>query len=142
MNFDVYTGKHSRKNPNVSLGQEVVVHPMEPFLHQNRHVYFDRYFTSVDLMEYLYQHDTYACGTVMPNRKGLPPAVKKAKLKTRGERIQMQKGPLMSTVWRDKRQIFMLSANQERGADEETGVPTVVTRYNICMGGVGKSDQL
>ena len=130
------------KNQEVTLVEEVIMHLMEPFLHQNRHVYFDRYFTSPSLMECLHQHDTYACGTVMPNRRGLPPAMKKAKLKERGECIQKQKAPLVATEWRDKRQIHMLSTSQDPGVDEDSGAPHLVSRYNKGMGGVDKSDQL
>ena len=49
-------------------------------LDKGHHVYMDNYYSSPELFSELYFRQTYACGTVRQNRKGLPNAVKKAKL--------------------------------------------------------------
>ena len=50
-------------------------------LDKGHHIYMDNYYTSPELFSELYYRETYACGTVRQNRKGLPLSVKKAKLK-------------------------------------------------------------
>ena len=101
------------------------------------------FFSSVPLMTHLSQHGTYACGTVLSNCKGLPDEVKNAKLQQRGDLLQLQKGPLMATVYKDKRQISMLSTSQPPGMTtvDDKATPTVIAGYNKNMGGVDKSDQ-
>ena len=127
----------------VSLGHEVVDKLASEYYNQNRHLYLDRFFASVPLMQHLSQNGTYACATVMATRKGLPDEVRRAKLKERGELLQLQKGPLMATVYKDKRQIYLLTDNQPPGMTTVSGKATanVVGGYNKNMGGVNKSDQ-
>ena len=65
LNMDVYTGKSDR--PTVDgrgLGHKVVSFLTEPFYNKYHHVYFDNFFTSLDLLEDLEENGTYACGTV------------------------------------------------------------------------------
>ncbi|KAJ8299337.1 LOW QUALITY PROTEIN: hypothetical protein KUTeg_023397 [Tegillarca granosa] len=76
------------------LGNDVVWELTEDYHNQNRHIYFDRLFSSVILAEHLNLVNTYVCGTIMQNRKGLPDSIKKAKLKKQGDIIQEQKGDM------------------------------------------------
>ena len=76
----------------------------------------------------------------MTNRKGLPPTIKAAKLKRRGELVQTQKGNMIATAFRDKRQITFLSTCEQPGVSAD-GKPFVNISYNENMGGVDKSDQ-
>ena len=50
-------------------------------LHKGHHCYMDNYFSSPEFFQELYDAETFACGTVWKNRKGLPIAVSSAKLK-------------------------------------------------------------
>ncbi|KAK3709775.1 hypothetical protein RRG08_028808 [Elysia crispata] len=79
LGYDVYTGKASCKNPRKPLGFEVVDSLCSPHSGKGHHVYVDRFFNSVDLAEHLSEKGTYLCGTIMSNRKGLPPAMKRKK---------------------------------------------------------------
>ena len=139
--FDVYTGKKRDGVRQHGLGYDVVWNLSLPFHNQNRHLYFDRFFTSTTLAEHLTTAGTYMCGTIMANRKGLPVEVKKAKLKRTGELIQMQKGNIMATSYKDKRQITFLSTTSPPGV-VENGKPHVNVDYNKHMGGVDRFDQL
>ncbi|KAL8618547.1 hypothetical protein ACOMHN_021816 [Nucella lapillus] len=73
----------------------------------------------------------------------LNPIIDSSMLANRGDLLQMQQGSLMATVYRDKRQILMLSTNQPPGntvtGDKET--PTINAAYNENIGGVDKCDQ-
>ena len=87
--FDVYTGKGTFSSANGS-------HPMDPqctrttmlvlgllekfkLLDKGHRVYMDNYYTSPELLEELYFRETYACGTVRNNRKGMPITMKAMK---------------------------------------------------------------
>ena len=85
--FHIYTGKKGPCISNASrpLDQEVtkttkiVLGLLEStnLLDKGHHVYMDNYYTSPELFSELYYRETYSCGTVRLNRKGLPNAVKK-----------------------------------------------------------------
>ena len=95
-------------------------------------MYVDRFFNSVDLATHLFFHITYLCGTILHNRKGLPPFVK-LKLKTRGELRQMQRSNLVVTSYQDKRTITLISTNQVMGPAAD-GCPHPLIDYNRFMG--------
>jgi hypothetical protein len=82
------------------------------------------------------------CGTIVANRKGLPIEVKKKNLKKQGEMVQMQRGNMIATSFKDKRQITFLSTCAPPDYDERTGKPYVNIMYNKHMGGVDRFDQL
>ena len=89
----------------------------------------------------LLKNKTYACGTVNTNRKGLPSEVKGKKVKP-GHTAFYQKDELMLTVWKDKKQINILSTNASAHVDSYTLKPESVQIYNKFMGGVDRNDQL
>ena len=66
-----YLGKEGDA-PAVNLGAQVVKNLVEPIKGTNCNATCDRYFTSVDLFEELYNDNYTAVGTVMPNRRHLP----------------------------------------------------------------------
>ena len=79
--FDVYQGKVSdaRKSSaeddessNFGLGENIVKEMTDDLLNKNHEVYFDNFFTSVPLIEYLKTNDVNAVGTVRTIRKALP----------------------------------------------------------------------
>ena len=85
------------------------------------HVYFDNYFTSIELLEELLQRETYGSGTVRSNHKGLPedlrPASKSKKkenapcfanthkdfLKKSEDSVTFQKGAISCVAWLEKK---------------------------------------
>ena len=80
--FDVYQGKVTDANVTSTpddnegnkfgLGEQVVQTMAMDLLKKNHEVYFDNFFTSVPLMEYLKENGVNAGGTVRLNRKALP----------------------------------------------------------------------
>ena len=90
--FEVYTGK---KGDSVEhgLGATVVKNLSNDLHHTYRHLYFDNFFSSVDLLLDLLRIGLYECGTLRTNRKGFPaelkPCMKKG-LAVRGESRKVQ----------------------------------------------------
>ena len=67
---------------------------------KNHAVFFDNFFSSVNLAEDLLAEKTTCYGTIRPNRKGWPlPNNKKQKP---GEVKMKQKGQLVAVQWTDK----------------------------------------
>jgi hypothetical protein len=124
------------------LGYRVVTDLMGPYLGMYHHVYFDRFFTSPTLIEHLEQNRTYSCSTVMLNRRRLPDDAKRLKLRRRGDTVFRQKGNEVLTVWKDKRQVNLLSTNSNAKMVDNPRKPEAVIKYNAHMGGVDKRDQL
>ena len=89
----VYTGSESNKlvkrnatlDPSCSITTKTVMGLLEArnLLDVHRHVWFDNWFNSVELLEELLARDTYGVGTIRTNQKDLLKAVvgKTVKLK-------------------------------------------------------------
>ena len=153
--FKVYLG-HTGNVTEHGLGYNVVT-SLTDNLHQScRHVYFDNFFTSIPLMERLFDCGLYSCGTVRANRKGFPSDLKKPRdVKNRGDMRLRQKGRsnLTAAVWKDKRLVHTLSTlsnpNGDMQAQRRVGPniinirqPAAIFAYNQYMGGVDLHDQL
>ena len=73
--FQVYTGKEGNSTEH-GLGAKVVKSLTANLSGSYRHVYFDNYFSSVDLLLDLQRSGLYGSGTLRLNRKGFPPQLK------------------------------------------------------------------
>ena len=121
------------------------------------HVYFDNFFSGIDLLIDLHRLGLYGCGTLRSNRKGFPsdlkPFVKKG-LHNRGDSETRQSGELTVSVWQDSRPVVVIATNScplepssvtrrmRDGTTTSIPCPQSVLQYNKCMGGVDHSDQL
>ncbi|GFU47064.1 piggyBac transposable element-derived protein 4 [Trichonephila clavipes] len=108
----------------------------------------DNFYTSPELAELLIDCKTDICGTLRPNRKGLPVSFKSSTLK-KGEIIAFQKGKMCVLKWKDKKPLHMLSTFHNadmmevkaKKGDSVKLKPKAVVFYNNSMGGVDRSDQ-
>ena len=151
--FTVYTGAEINDvAPTHDLGYRVVMQLMGNYLHQQRHVYADNYFTSVKLASDLLRSGTYMCGTTRSNRREYPNTLASALLQP-GESLKWTNGDnVMLLKWRDKRDVFMIATNdagldvvrrvRRHNTEVDLPVPSCVKRYNSLMGGVDRLDQL
>ena len=78
--FQVYTGR--QENHEVGLGAHVVKTLTSDLKNKYHHVYFDNFFTSVQLLEQV-EEGIYSCGAARKDRKGFPLALKAHGLKER-----------------------------------------------------------
>ena len=151
--FQIYTGRVSN-NTEKDLSSRVLMDLVRPIANKGHHIYCDSFFSSPALFKQLVESGTYACGTVKSNRKGMPLSLRTTKLKTQGEMVQLQKGELLATAWRDKRTLNVLSTNtsnqpltsvkrkQKDGAIKDVPCPQAIKLYNQFMNGVDRADQL
>ena len=113
-------------------------------------LYKDSFFSSPELFDDLVKKQIYCCGTVRPNRRGMPqdPRPKTTKLKREDIRVRTM-ADLTAILWRDKRDVFMLTnihnAPEEGNFCNEGGKaikPQTVKDYNHHMGYVDKGDRM
>lgn len=76
--FSVYTGKE--ESVEKGLAAKVVKNLSQPLAGGNYHVFFDNFFSTVDLFDDLLEDGIYACGTFRRDRKGVPQVIKDVKL--------------------------------------------------------------
>ena len=151
--FQVYTGKEGNI-PEKGLGERVVKDLTKDIWGKYHHVYCDNYFTSIPLFEDLFANRTYACGTIRTNRKGVPHAISRSKLRRQGEVVQRQKNNMVATAWHDKRTVTLLATNsnpldvtevlrkQRDGRIVPVPCPRALKQYTLYMNGVDRADQL
>ena len=90
--FGIYLGRENNQTTH-GPGYNVVMQ-LTDLLHCTfRMVFFDNFFTGVQLLKDLLANGLYACGTVRPNRKGFPDQLKKpATVRHRGDMKVLQYG--------------------------------------------------
>ena len=146
--------------PEMGLGEAVVLR-LSQTLPEECKVYFDRFFTSLPLLDALSDKSIKATGTIMKNR--IPKAVKiptQKDLKNRGAsqcsvRQDPAKGPLGITTWLDNKPVVLASNHEGIRPEDEcrrwskrdrkfiyVRRPAVVRFYNKSMGGVDLLDRM
>lgn len=119
-------------------------------LYKGYHVYMDNYYNSPELLDTLYLRDTAGCGTLRSNRKEIPEAVKRAKLRE-DEAIYRRRNSLLVVKYHDKRDVLMATTihraeydilDKQRQDGTPILKPTCITEYVKKMGGVDVSDQI
>jgi len=126
----------------------VVLHLMSEKLNNGHSIYMDNFYNSIDLAEQLLQKKTYCTGTLRSNRKRIPEAVVKSKLKP-GETKAMYSNGVLVGKWKDKRDVMYIStefknnlilAKNKKG--QEKLKPEPIANYNKFMSGIDRQDQM
>ena len=108
----------------------------------------NNFFSSPRLSEDLDRRKINSCGTVQPNRKEVPHdfGPKQLKLK-RGDRRVRMSGGLTASVWKDRREVYMLTNMDPPPAEgnicgdsNHTVQPHIMERYNRHMGYIKNSN--
>lgn len=140
------------------LGATSVLH-LSQRIPEQRHLYFDNYFTTYNLLEILKYKKINAAGTIRVNRFNKPPLItdQQAKKKPRGfsEEIVSEGSEIILCKWSDNRSVVLASNFIGKGEEDEVKRwnktnkqyvhvkrPQVVKMYNRSMGGVDKLDHL
>lgn len=153
---DVYAGKVNDKGEK-GLGRHVVEKLTQALIGKHHHIYFDNYFTSIQLLLSLRSNGLYGCGTFRSNRLGFPTEFKskmKKGLENRGDHLALQKDNMSIYLWQDTKPVVVVSSNaqststttvqrkQRDGSSNQVSCPNAISMYNKYMGGVDMNDQL
>ncbi|GFY06669.1 piggyBac transposable element-derived protein 4 [Trichonephila clavipes] len=147
----IYTGKGTAFNENYNdygLSTKSVLTLIHELKGKGYCLSTDNFYTSPELAELLIDSKTDICGTLRPNRKGLPVSFKSSTLK-KEEIIAFQKGKMCVLKWKDKKPLHMLRTFHNadmmevkaKKGDSVKLKPKAVVFYNNSMGGVDRSDQ-
>ena len=101
--FEVYTDKGTPVLKN-GLAYDVVMRLCKSIFGQGYRVYFDNFYTGAQLLVDLIQKNTYCCGTLIVNRKGVPQILKDTKEFAKNRRGYMRwkrEGNVLFVQWLD-----------------------------------------
>jgi len=147
----VYLGKDSQSaTDDMTATHATVRHLTRRVEGLGYKLFLDNFFSSPRLFDDLDGHKINSCGTVRPNRRDMPRdfGPKQLKLK-RGDVRVRTRGGLTALVWKDRREVYMLTNMDPPPAegnfcdDSNRPVkPHIVERYNRHMGFVDNSDRM
>lgn len=158
ISFEVYTGK-SDSEKRFGLGGDVIMSLLEKseVPPSNGHkIFFDNYFTSLNLLNHLSENNICATGTIRENRteKCPFPDAKTWKPKPRGSSHFVSCENVTFVQWKDNK-VVTLGTNydnndivmttrwcKESKTKKQITQPKIVANYNKYMGGVDKMDKL
>jgi hypothetical protein len=149
--MDVYLGKKgTRSTADMTATHTTVRHLTRKVERHGHKLYVDNFFSSPDLFNDLTKRKINCCGTVRPNRKGMPQDLlpRNNRLK-RGDILSRSRDDLMAMVWRDKRDIHVLTNMHHPPANgnfcDEHGnaiKPEIIQDYNRHIGYVDLGDRM
>uniref|UniRef100_A0A3B4D048 PiggyBac transposable element-derived protein domain-containing protein n=1 Tax=Pygocentrus nattereri TaxID=42514 RepID=A0A3B4D048_PYGNA len=163
-NFEVYTGKISpcKGLPDLGASGNIVLSLSRIIPDNISHkIFFDNWFTSVDLQMLMEKRKIHCVGTVKMNRLTGCRFSEDADMKKRGrgtfeEKETLLNGvPLRAVKWYDNRSVTLLSTfasanpaattmrwDKKKKTTVQVKCPRIVTTYNRGMGGVDLLDSL
>lgn len=158
--FSVYLGKDT-KSSIFGLAYDVVMNLVKSLGRQGYNIFFDNFYTGVQLLRDLLAKGFGACGTVRTNRKGFPECLKDSKKwekrSHRGDMRWHRDRDILTVQWRDNKTVTVMSTIhsgskfseasrrcKENGQFKQYTVkqPYVIKDYNKYMSGVDRSDQM
>lgn len=117
---------------------------MEPYLDAARNVTLDNWFTSLPLLNELYQRNTTLVGTL--RKKGYVPDWMLAKKKDRSVNTSAflfhDNSTLLSYKAKMNKTVLLLSSYHQKPEVSSNGKPEIINFYNKTKGGVDTLDQM
>ena len=80
---------------------------------RGKYLYFDNFFTSLGLLENLKLQNIKGCGTIRPDRAGIPPDFAKKNKMERGDCKSMVRSNSIVFIWMDNKQVSLASNYHE-----------------------------
>lgn len=149
--MNVYCGKESTIRENqesLTLGERVVKSLASTIKERDVVLCFDRFFTSIHLLETL---NFAALGTCISNRKNVP--TMKEKLQRGQSTFRCTNSGLCCVKWQDTKEVIVISnchkpdlttvsKKTKTGERQPVECPEAIAFYRQKMGGVDRADQL
>lgn len=148
--FNIYSGKNMDNTDceGRTLGERVVLKLCSTIRNPDVTLTFDRFFTSVHLLENI---SFPSIGTCISSRKNMPQFSGRKLEKGDAEFLQNSKG-ILAAKWKDSKEVLIMSnchgpdttqvkRKQKNGERLMINCPTALADYNKFMGGVDLSDQ-
>ena len=123
--WDIYTGSAYNYDRNIGQGHSVV-NKLTMGLPAGHVLYTDSFYTSPGLCKDLYERGIGLCGTVQPNRKGMPPQLKEKNLKLKEDDrpVFVYKSPVLACAFYDRKTVrFLTTVHNQDIAQQEVTVP-------------------
>lgn len=160
--FIVYQGSTSGLSADCQrkygFGAAVVIKLVERLHEPGHKIFFDNFFTTFQLLEYLRHKNHIAIGTVRINRFNNPPLVTDKELSNKGrgsyDQVVSRDGAIVLVKWQDNKSIHLGSNfvgagiadvvkrwNKKTKKYDQISRPEIVRLYNDGMGGVDSLDQ-
>ncbi|XP_036347793.1 piggyBac transposable element-derived protein 3-like, partial [Rhagoletis pomonella] len=155
VDFEVFQGAGTFPDCGLGHGPSIVLR-LTKCLPKGSHLYFDRFFTTIPLLEKLQDIGFKATGTIMGNRLGKRINFPADKAMARGDMHQFVKDDNVAVVkWCDTKCVTIASTACGKDPIGEVNrwvrnlkrrlpvpIPAVVQLYNSKMGGVDIADQM
>ena len=107
-------------------------------------LFTDNWYTSAELLRYLQENGTAACGTARRNRLLVPDSFKMSHL-PKGEYRFRRNGNILAVRYNDKKEIYFLSSMHTMKVVYSAQIVSklaLIDDYNKKMGGVDKNDAI
>lgn len=147
----VYLGRDRQRTAQHLTATHATVSELTKKVQGRGHkLYMDNYFSSPDLFDDLATKQIYCCGTVRPYRKGMPQDFRPMRMRLQRGDLQVRtRGDLTAILWRDKRDVRILTNIHDppaegnfRDSNGKAIKPQIVADYNRHMGYVDKGDRM
>lgn len=155
VDFEIYYPQNPALSHPLGLGPAVVLHLIQS-IPRGSCIFFDRYFSTIPLLDELKKLGYHGTGTIManrvPNRQQI--SFKDDKKMKRGEVDQRVSNDVALVKWKDSKTVLMASNctggtgievvkryDKKAKSYIDVDAPKIITSYNAFMGGVDVLDQ-
>ncbi|CAJ0946462.1 unnamed protein product [Ranitomeya imitator] len=147
INGAISCGKEVGAPVQKDLGSEIVKTLAVPIFNSGRNITMDNYFTNVELGNFLLQKAITLVGTIKPNRREIPEALKHSRQRALYESVFgfNNKATLVSYKAKKEKSVILLSAmhhNCSIDSNDRKLKPEIILHYNKTKGGVDKMDEM
>ena len=133
LNITVYLGRDRQRTAQHLTATHAAVSELTKKIHGRGHkLYMDNYLYSPDLFEHFATKQIYCCDTIRPNRKGLSHDSGSKRMTHQRDDLQVRtRGELTAILWRDKRDVHILTNMHDAPAKGNFCFNLLKTKRNL-----------